>query len=103
MSWPAGSGSVTMRSLRIWRNRGIQPHRTESFKFSTDPELEAKIIDIVGLYTNSPEGAIVLCIDEKPQIQALERSQPMLPVVSRGSSGARTTTADAGPPAYSPR
>lgn len=64
----------------IWRNWGIQPHRTESFEFSTDPELEAKIIDIVGLYMNPPQGAIVLCIDEKSQIQALERSQPMLPV-----------------------
>jgi transposase len=64
----------------IWRNWGIQPHRTESFKFSTDPELEAKITDIVGLYMDPPENAIVLCADEKSQVQALERSQPMLPV-----------------------
>jgi transposase len=64
----------------IWRAWGIQPHRTESFKFSTDPELEAKITDIVGLYMDPPENAIVLCIDEKSQIQALERAQPMLPV-----------------------
>ena len=65
----------------IWRNWGIQPHRTESFKFSTDPELDAKITDIVGLYMDPPENAVVLCIDEKSQVQALERSQPMLPVM----------------------
>lgn len=64
----------------IWRNWGLQPHRVESFKFSTDPELEAKITDIVGLYMDPPENAIVLCIDEKSQVQALERAQPMLPV-----------------------
>jgi transposase len=65
----------------IWRNWGIQPHRTESFKFSTDPELEAKITDIVGLYMEPPDNAVVLCVDEKSQVQALERSQPMLPVM----------------------
>src|SRR5216684_3731684 len=65
----------------IWRNWGIQPHRTESFKFSTDPELDTKITDIIGLYMNPPENAIVLCIDEKSQVQALERSRPMLPVM----------------------
>lgn len=64
----------------IWRNWGLQPHRVESFKFSTDPELGAKITDVVGLYLDPPEGAIVLCVDEKSQVQALERSQPMLPV-----------------------
>lgn len=64
----------------IWRNWGIQPHRVESFKFSTDPELESKITDIVGLYMDPPENAIVLCVDEKSQVQALERSQSMLPV-----------------------
>jgi transposase len=64
----------------IWRNWGIQPHRTESFKFSADPGLDAKITDIVGLYMDPPENAIVLCVDEKSQVQALERSRPMLPV-----------------------
>lgn len=64
----------------IWRNWGLKPHRSESFKFSTDPELEAKITDVVGLYLNPPENAVVLCVDEKSQVQALERSQPMLPV-----------------------
>jgi transposase len=64
----------------IWRDWGLQPHRTESFKFSTDPELEAKITDVVGLYLDPPENAVVLCVDEKSQVQALERARPMLPV-----------------------
>jgi transposase len=65
---------------RIWRHWGIQPWREETFKFSTDPELEAKVTDVVGLYLDPPEGAVVLCVDEKSQIQALDRTQPMLPV-----------------------
>src|SRR5580693_10460428 len=65
---------------RIWRKWHIQPHRIETFKFSTDPELEAKVRDVVGLYLDPPENAIVLCVDEKSQIQALNRTQPILPV-----------------------
>ncbi len=65
---------------RIWRERGLQPHRTETFKFSTDPALEAKVRDVVGLYLDPPDGAIVLSVDEKTQIQALDRTQPMLPL-----------------------
>jgi transposase len=65
---------------RIWRAWGIQPWREETFKFSTDPELEAKVRDVIGLYLHPPEGAVVLCVDEKSQVQALERTQPMLPV-----------------------
>jgi transposase len=64
----------------IWRRWGIRPWREETFKFSTDPELEAKVRDVVGLYLNPPEAAVVLCVDEKSQVQALERTQPMLPV-----------------------
>ena len=64
----------------IWREFGLQPHRSETFKFSTDPELVAKIKDVVGLYLNPPEQAIVLCVDQKSQIQALERTQPILPI-----------------------
>jgi transposase len=64
----------------IWRAWGIQPHRTETFKFSTDPQLEAKIRDVVGLYLDPPERAVVLCVDEKSQVQALERTAPMLPL-----------------------
>jgi len=65
---------------RVWKHFGIQPHRSGTFKFSTDPELEAKVHDIVGLYLDPPEAAVVLCVDEKSQIQALDRTAPMLPV-----------------------
>ena len=65
---------------KIWRKWGLQPWRTETFKFSTDPELEAKIRDVVGLYLHPPENAIVLCIDEKSQVQALDRTAPILPL-----------------------
>jgi transposase len=65
---------------RIWRKWNIQPHRIETFKFSTDPELEPKIRDVVGLYLAPPKGAVVVSVDEKSQIQALDRTQPMLPL-----------------------
>ena len=65
---------------RIWRAFGLRPHRSESFKLSTDPLLIEKVRDIVGLYLNPPDRAMVLCVDEKPQIQALDRSQPILPL-----------------------
>jgi transposase len=65
---------------RIWHHFGVQPWRSETFKFSTDPELEGKIRDVVGLYLHPPEKAVVLCVDEKPQVQALERTAPTLPV-----------------------
>ena len=65
---------------RIWRKWELQPWRVETFKFSTDPELEAKIRDVVGLYLNPPEKAVVLCVDEKSQIQALDRTAPILPM-----------------------
>jgi transposase len=65
---------------KAWREYGVQPWRAETFKFSTDPELVAKVTDIVGLYLDPPENAVVLCVDEKSQIQALDRTQPMLPM-----------------------
>jgi hypothetical protein len=65
---------------RIWRKWGIAPHRIETFKFSTDPELEPKIRDVVGLYLDPPDNAVVLSVDEKSQIQALDRTAPMLPL-----------------------
>jgi len=65
---------------RIWREWNLQPWRRETFKFSTDPQLEAKIRDVVGLYLNPPDKAIVLSIDEKSQIQALDRTAPILPM-----------------------
>ena len=65
---------------RIWRAFGLQPHRTETFKLSKDPLLIDKVRDIVGLYMNPPDHAVVLCVDEKTQIQALDRTQPLLPM-----------------------
>jgi transposase len=65
---------------RIWRDWDLQPHRVESFKFSTDPQLEAKVRDVVGLYLDPPDNAVVVCIDEKSQIQALDRTAPLLPM-----------------------
>ena len=65
---------------RIWAEHRLRPHQTRTFKYSTDPELEAKVIDVVGLYLDPPENALVLCVDEKTQIQALDRTQPILPL-----------------------
>ena len=64
----------------IWRDYGVQPWRSESFRFFTDPQLEAKIVDVVGLYLDPPENAVVLSIDEKSQIQAIDRTAPVLPM-----------------------
>jgi transposase len=66
--------------VRIWHSFGLQPHRSESFKLSTDPFLVEKVRDVVGLYLNPPEHAMVLCVDEKSQVQALDRTQPILPL-----------------------
>ena len=73
-----GIGNATV--ARAWREYGVQPWRSGTFKFSTDPELVAKVTDVVGLYLAPPENAIVLCVDEKSQIQALDRTAPMLPM-----------------------
>jgi transposase len=73
-----GISHVTV--ARFWRKWDIQPWRIETFKFSTDPQLEAKVRDVVGLYLNPPENAIVLCLDEKSQVQALDRTAPILPL-----------------------
>jgi len=74
------SGLSVSTVQRIWRAFGLQPHRLETFKLSTDPDFVAKVRDVVGLYLAPPTQAIVLCVDEKSQIQALDRSQPMLPM-----------------------
>ncbi|MFB6453336.1 IS630 family transposase [Bradyrhizobium tunisiense] len=74
------SGLSVSTVQRVWRAFGLQPHRMETFKLSTDPNFVAKVRDVVGLYVSPPEHAIVLCVDEKSQIQALDRSQPMLPM-----------------------
>jgi transposase len=74
------SGLSQTAVSRIWRAFGLQPHRQETFKLSTDPQFVAKTRDIVGLYLDPPTKAMVLCVDEKSQIQALDRTQPILPL-----------------------
>jgi transposase len=89
---PHGATHWTVRTLarhlgisrtmvhRVWRASDIQPHRVEKFKISNDPQFDQKVQDIVGLYLNPPERALVLCVDEKSQIQALDRTAPILPL-----------------------
>ena len=74
---------------RIWSARGLKPHRVKTFKLSSDKRFEQKLVDVVGLYLNPPEKAIVLCMDEKSQIQALDRTQPGLPL-KKGRCGTMT-------------
>jgi len=74
---------------RIWDAHGLKPHRVRTFKLSNDPRFSEKLTDVVGLYLNPPEKAIVLCVDEKSQIQALDRTQPSLPM-KRGRAGTIT-------------
>lgn len=76
----AATGLSQTAIVRIWHAFGLQPHRTETFKLSTDPHFVEKVRDVVGLYLNPPDRAIVLCIDEKSQARALDRSQPLLPL-----------------------
>ncbi len=87
MAKACGMSSATVN--RIWRAFGLQPHRTETFKLSADPLFIEKVRDVVGLYMVPPERAVVLCVDEKSQIQALDRTQPMLPL--RTGTPARQT------------
>ena len=78
MAKAAGVGRSTVQ--RIWDAHGLQPHRVKTFKLSTDPAFTEKLTDVVGLYLNPPDKAVVLCVDEKSQIQALDRTQPGLPM-----------------------
>jgi len=80
-SMAAATGMSQSAVSRIWRAFGLKPHRSEHFKLSPDPQFVDKVRDIVGLYLNPPEAAVVLCVDEKSQIQALERSSPILPLM----------------------
>jgi transposase len=89
MASAAGISEASVR--RIWRAHGLKPHRVRTFKLSNDPEFVEKLEDIVGLYLNPPEHAIVLCADEKSQIQALDRTQPGLPM-KKGRCGTMLTT-----------
>jgi len=81
-SMAARSGLSRSTIGRIWKDFGLKPHRADNFKLSTDPLFVEKVIDVVGLYHNPPERAVVLCADEKSQIQALDRSQPVLPMMA---------------------
>ena len=86
----AGAVGVSEASVRrIWRAHGLKPHQVRTFKLSRDPQFQEKLEDIVGLYLNQPEHAIVLCADEKSQIQALDRTQPGLPM-KKGRCGTMT-------------
>lgn len=79
-SMAARCGLSNERVHRIWKTFGLQPHRSETFQLSTDPQFVEKVRDVVGLYLSPPQNALVLCLDEKSQIQALERSQPIFPL-----------------------
>jgi len=87
MAAAAGVSRSTVQ--RIWRAHGLKPHRVKRFKLSTDPKFMEKLQDVVGLYLNPPEKAIVFCVDEKSQIQALDRTQPGLPI-KKGRAGTMT-------------
>lgn len=76
----AATGISATTVHRIWREHKLKPHQVRSFKFSKDPQLTEKVVDVVGLYMAPPKGALVLCVDEKTQIQALDRTQPTLPI-----------------------
>jgi transposase len=76
----AATGISPTTVHRIWRDHKLKPHQVRSFKFSRDPQLAQKVVDVVGLYLDPPKGALVLCVDEKTQIQALDRTQPTLPI-----------------------
>ena len=80
-SMAAATGLNQTAISRIWRAFGLKPHLQETFKLSTDPQFVDKVRDIVGLYLNPPEAALVLCVDEKTQVQALDRSAPVLPMM----------------------
>jgi len=87
MAKAQGVSSATVQ--RIWSARDLKPHRVKTFKLSNDKRFEEKLVDVVGLYLNPPENAIVLCMDEKSQIQALDRTQPSLPI-KPGRAGTMT-------------
>jgi transposase len=88
-SMAAHAGISKAMVQRIWSSRGIKPHLVRTFKLSNDPRFEEKLVDVVGLYLDPPEHAVVLCVDEKSQIQALDRTQPGLPI-KKGRAGTMT-------------
>src|SRR5207302_1177377 len=87
MAKAAGVSPATVQ--RVWSARGLKPHLVKTFKLSNDKRFDDKLIDVVGLYSNPPDKAVVLCMDEKSQIQALDRTQPSLPM-KKGRAGTMT-------------
>lgn len=87
MAAKVGVSKATVQ--RVWAARGLKPHLVKTFKLSNDPKFEEKLIDVVGLYLNPPDEAIVLCMDEKSSVQALDRTQPSLPM-KKGRAGTMT-------------
>jgi transposase len=102
-SMAAKSGLSKSTIGRIWRKFELKPHRSDGFTLSTDPLFVEKVVDVVGLYHNPPEKAVVLCVDEKSQMQALDRSQPVLPMMPGMPERAATTTPGMASRACSPR
>ena len=86
MAKAAGVSPATVQ--RVWSARGLKPHLVRTFKLSNDRRFDEKLIDVVGVYLNSPDKAVVLCMDEKSQIQALDRTQPSLPL-KKGRAGTK--------------
>ncbi|CAN5608906.1 hypothetical protein BH20ACT23_BH20ACT23_30540 [soil metagenome] len=86
-SMAKASGMSQSAVSRIWRAFGLKPHLVDDFKLSPDPLFIDKVRDIVGLYLNPPDAAVVLCVDEKSQVQALDRSAPVLPLLPVSRSG----------------
>lgn len=100
----AGASGISKSTVhRVWQAFGLQPHRQRTFKLSTDPFFVEKVRDIVGLYLNPPDKALVLCVDEKTQVQALNRTQPVLPWAWAMSRASPMTTSAMGPRPCSPR
>jgi transposase len=87
---------------RIWRAFGLKPHLVDTFKLSTDPQFIDKVRDVVGLYLNPPEAALVLWVDERSSIQALDRTAPILPLLPGVPSARPTTTPATAPPTWTP-
>ncbi len=92
MAKAQGVSAATVQ--RIWDAHGLKPHLVKTFKLSKDPHFVDKLTDVVGLYMNPPDRAVVLCVDEKSQIQALDRTQPSLPL-KKGRAGTMPTTTSA--------
>ena len=102
-SMASATGMSQSAVSRIWRAFGLKPHKVEDFKLSPDPQFIDKVRDIVGLYLNPPEAAVVMCVDEKTQVQALDRTAPILPLIRARPSDRRMTTSATGPRTSTPR